>query len=496
MNKKIKVLVIMAIYIGLMLLGTKVYGTNATTINSTTRLRREASTKSGTIELIEINQTVEIVSKEGDWYKVKHKLNGVTYTGYIRADMLKVEENNSTTNENQTNQQQPNNENTSNQEETTNEQNNNEENNEVQIEIKENDKIKLKNNVEMKILPLINSSKTGEFLANSEVTITEIIGKWCYLQNENESGWVMKSKVSIETENTQEKQPTQEDNKEKENENKESEKEVTNNKDTNTTTEKKTTTLYVSTTTVNLREKAETNSKILKQLVRNTKVTVVEVIDKTWTKVKVSNVTGYVASKYLSEKQTSEVTSRASQETRTSIEEQDNQTNATETNKTVNETQTNNTSNTEKETTSKETKTETSKTTTTKKEQVTTSNKTSSSSSKGSEIVAYAKKYLGCKYVSGGTSPKGFDCSGFTQYVYKHFGYSISRTSSAQRSNGKAVKKSELQQGDIVCFSGHVGIYIGGNKFIHAANPKKGVIITSLSDSYYVKNYITARRII
>ena len=80
--------------------------------------------------------------------------------------------------------------------------------------------------------------------------------------------------------------------------------------------------------------------------------------------------------------------------------------------------------------------------------------------------------------------------------MYKHFGYSLNRTSGGQRSNGKKVNKSDLKAGDILCFSGHVGLYIGGNKFIHAANPRKGVIISSLSESYYVKTYITARRII
>ena len=108
----------------------------------------------------------------------------------------------------------------------------------------------------------------------------------------------------------------------------------------------------------------------------------------------------------------------------------------------------------------------------------------------------FAKKYLGYKYVAGGSSPStGFDCSGFTQYVYKQCGVSLNRTSDAQASNGTAVSKSNLQPGDLVIFTGHVGIYIGNNKFIHAANPSKGVITTSLSDSYYTKTYKTARRI-
>ena len=129
------------------------------------------------------------------------------------------------------------------------------------------------------------------------------------------------------------------------------------------------------------------------------------------------------------------------------------------------------------------------------KETAQTTTQTAQGSSKGNTVVATAKKYLGCKYVYGGTTPSGFDCSGFTQYVYKQCGVSLNRTSDAQASNGTDVSKSNLQPGDLVIFTGHVGIYIGNNKFIHAANPSKGVITTSLSDSYYTKTYKTARRI-
>ena len=72
---------------------------------------------------------------------------------------------------------------------------------------------------------------------------------------------------------------------------------------------------------------------------------------------------------------------------------------------------------------------------------------------KGEDIVVYAKKYLGYKYVSGGASPKtGFDCSGFTKYVYNHFGYTISRSSKSQVKNGKEVAKSEIKPGDLIIF--------------------------------------------
>ena len=120
----------------------------------------------------------------------------------------------------------------------------------------------------------------------------------------------------------------------------------------------------------------------------------------------------------------------------------------------------------------------------------------------GQQLVAEAKNYLNVPYVWGGTTPKGFDCSGFTQYVYKQLGYSIKRTAAQQLTCGTEVTGS-LQPGDLVFFTNtyattaaasHVGIYMGDNLFIHAANG--GVKITSLNHEYYAPRYNGARRIV
>lgn len=115
-------------------------------------------------------------------------------------------------------------------------------------------------------------------------------------------------------------------------------------------------------------------------------------------------------------------------------------------------------------------------------------------------LVTYAMGLKGIPYVSGGSSRGGFDCSGFTSYVYAQFGKKIPRNSQSQYRGGKKVALNDLQKGDIVCFTtrrggcSHVGIYIGNNKFIHAANKNKGVVVSSMSEKYYSSRYLGARR--
>lgn len=116
-----------------------------------------------------------------------------------------------------------------------------------------------------------------------------------------------------------------------------------------------------------------------------------------------------------------------------------------------------------------------------------------------SQVASYAYNFLGRPYVYGANGPDAFDCSGFTSYVYRHFGVSLPRTARSQFSAGSAVSRDNLAPGDLVFFNtvgylGHVGLYIGGGDFIHAASSGR-VKISSLSEGYYRTRYAGARRV-
>lgn len=117
-------------------------------------------------------------------------------------------------------------------------------------------------------------------------------------------------------------------------------------------------------------------------------------------------------------------------------------------------------------------------------------------------IIKTAKKYIGTRYIFGGTTPKGFDCSGFVQYVFKQNGFSLPRTADEQYTLGKRVKKrAELEPGDLVFFStyekgaSHCGIYLGKNQFIHVSS-SKGVRVDSLDNSYWKPRWYGGKHIV
>jgi peptidoglycan DL-endopeptidase CwlO len=114
----------------------------------------------------------------------------------------------------------------------------------------------------------------------------------------------------------------------------------------------------------------------------------------------------------------------------------------------------------------------------------------------GEEAVAIALRFLGTPYSWAGASPSGFDCSGFVMYVYGRLGVALPHSSSMLWEEGRAVTRRELEPGDVVFFNGfsHVGIYMGGGRFVHSPHGGDVVKVSRFSDDWYGSTYDGARR--
>lgn len=505
----------------------------ATTVKvtgDTINVRKGASTSSEVIAMLSKGVECELLEEVDGWYKIKYK----SYTGYISKDYSKKVEdnssqnnespnlssgnnnetsdnkNNETTNNNETNNQSTNSQTTNNQttnnettnNQTTNSQNSNENANNSNSENVDNNsetgsnnsdveepkevKVvykKFLQNTDVKILPLIYSSEIGNVKKGIEVIIiTETAGGWSYIQTDTFNGWVRTSSLGeAKTVTTTIGGTTP--------------------KEDNDTSEEKVG--YVNEQGVNLRKGAGTNYNVIKVLYLNTKVTILKE-EGTWYQVKAGNDTGYISKEFVSD---TKITSTRGNSTSRTLDDEEKE---EESNLTSESTQSQNTENVKEETTQKtETKsTETQNNNTSKTEETSKDSKNESTSSKStnaSEVISYAKKYLGCKYVYGGDgSNKTFDCSGFTMYVFKNFGISLPHGATSQYNSGKGTKiskQSDLQMGDIVFLTdyetgvgiGHCGIYIGDGDFIHASTTTYTVTISSLNTMYKGRFYAGLR---
>ena len=500
--KKLAIIILMTtIFI---ILDTKVFAKTGEINSKDVKLRKKPDSSSTILDIIYEGDEVEILEQEDGWYKIKAKTSLGKVTGYVSKKEVNVKEENIPNNveekkevEENTNTETPKGETEIYETVSTGEKTETTQDVVISTNIEENNQYTLTQEVSIKPLPLINSREKAKLTGN--ITVIETINNWARIENDIESGWIRKNtlKGAITTiETTAQYQETQElptdDQKQKEQpveaqttETAQEEKvpEATKNEEAKEQTQPKETEInktgYVSADGLRVRKGPSTDTEEINSLSKNDKV---EIIGQTgnWYKIKLNGKIGYVSVKYISDTKVPETTSRSG---------------STLKNETI----------TQPEEVKKEETTQSKE----KQEQETSSPETAepeqtTSGISGAAIVEYAKQYLGYKYVAGGASPsKGFDCSGFTTYVYKHFGISLNRSSKDQIKNGVAVQKSDLQPGDLVVFNndantkiGHVGIYIGNGNFIHASNPSDGVKITTLLSGYYAQRYVGARRVI
>lgn len=445
------------IAISMIVFTTKVQAATGKVTTETLNLRSKASTASSVVKLLNMDDELEIISEEGNWYKVKVGENeGYVSKDYVKADKTSAGTITTTTTDNSgsnTTGESTESTNTNAKPTTSN-------------TVTPNSTLKLEKDVTIKILPLINANNLGTAKAGDEVTVITTANNWIFIETSEIAGWIVKDSsvgqvTSSDDKNTgssTDNNTTDTSNNDDKGEEQTDTKTNTDNNDDTTSSDTNYTkiTKYINASSVYVRKEPSTSAGIVTTLIRNTDVTVVGESGE-WYKVTYKDYSGYIYKELLSDKKTEETNrSSANRESATTV------------------------SSVTTETTTEET-------------------------SKGQEIVEYAKQYLGCPYVYGGSGDKSFDCSGFTMYVYKKFGYALSHSATAQSKVGTYVAKEDLQAGDLVFFLdyetmdgiGHCGIYIGNGEFIHASSGSGYCVkISNLLTGSYNTRYATARRLI
>lgn len=491
-------------FILLLFIQLPIYATTGKATVDTLRIRKTPSTTAEVINVLAIGESVEVIAEEGDWYKVVFK----GAQGYVSKQYLKLD---GTLEQNNSNENNTSNESTETKEQNTN--NNVGENIEqtqtpVEQEPTVNNKVySVAENAQVYILPVITSEIIGDLKENQTATVLNSAGLWVYVQSDNIKGWIRIDKLS--TENVETVTPNTGDNNSQTN----TEQNVEQNTEQNTqdtpntpatpdnqtdvttnTTPVESKVMYVKPTVINVRTQSNTSSDIICGLEQNAEVKVIGE-ENGWYKVEVKNQTGFIRNDLLSNTKV-EVTSRDNEIERENVVNMQNASNTQQTNNKQETVQTQQTQAQQNQTTQPQ-----EQQTQTNQQQAQQQPSTSSKGVTGADIVAYAKQFEGYRYVYGAAGPNAFDCSGFTMYVYAHFGYSLSHSSRVQATQGVAVS-GDLQPGDILVFTnggtqvGHVGIYIGNDKFIHASDSTTGVIISNLHDRWNISKYVGARRIL
>lgn len=398
------------------------YATTATVITETLRVRKLPTTDANILRSLDAGDEVEIISKEGDWYKISFNGN----EGYIAADYVKV------------NGDVPS---------TTDENNQPVENNTVDnpsTNENYNGDATLKSNTSVYILPVLISSEIKTVEERASIKIIEILNNWSNIEIDGVTGWVLNKyienfeeiKNSITPVSNQPAEEPQPD----------------SNPDTSTTEPK---IGYVNVTSANVRAEASTESEVVKTLVLNNEVKILEDLGD-WYKIENGEGTAYIYANLVSDEKT-QITSRSSSN--------------------------------RKSTPSTPVSSEKSA------ELI--------ASASGNSVAEYAKQYIGHSYAYGGSGPTSFDCSGFTMYVFKQFGINLPHNAVTQSNYGSYVSKDNLVPGDLVIFNdysntsiGHSAIYIGNGRIVHAANSSRGVTTDTILSGYYDLRFVEGRRIL